>query len=303
MNAPFFIDRFAHQRWSILTPYRCAHWDGRELQFTAGAQKSDAPPEDAAEHLWLTYYSSIFNPARLKVHAMKTEMPMKYWRNLPEAALIPQPDPGSPAPRGDHAEATSRTRSRSGTAEFSPAPVPATENWEEVREAAARCQACPLWKKGTQTVFGEGSHRAKMVLLGEQPGDQEDVAGRPFVGPAGKLLDRALEEAGIDRSTVYVTNTVKHFKWEPRGKRRLHQKPNAREIAACRPWLEAELRIVKPRILVCLGATAAQAIFGPKFRVTQQRGVLLESPFAGESAGHGASLVPAAPAGRGIARA
>ena len=140
--------------------------------------------------------------------------------------------------------------------------------------------ACPLWKIGTQTVFGEGPQRAKMMLLGEQPGDQEDLAGKPFVGPAGKLLDRALEEAGIDRSTVYVTNTVKHFKWEPRGKRRIHKKPSSREIAACRPWLEAELRIVKPDLLVCLGSTAAQAVFGPAFRVTQDRGKILESAFA-----------------------
>jgi len=164
--------------------------------------------------------------------------------------------------------------------EFSAAPVPESADLETVRDAAKRCQACPLWKLGTQTVFGEGSHRARVMLLGEQPGDQEDRVGKPFVGPAGKLLDRALEEAGIDRAKVYVTNTVKHFKWEPRGKRRIHQKPNAREIAACRPWLEAELRIIKPAVLICLGATAAQSIFGAKFRVTQQRGEILESAFS-----------------------
>lgn len=175
---------------------------------------------------------------------------------------------------------TSSEAATDGTDEFSHAPVPDTSNWEAVRDAAKGCQACPLWKRGTQTVFGDGSARATMMLLGEQPGDQEDKAGRPFIGPAGKLLDRALEEAGIDRTKVYVTNTVKHFKWEPRGKRRIHQKPNAREIAACRPWLEAELRIVKPDVLICLGATAAQAIFGTKFRVTQERGKILESPFA-----------------------
>jgi len=132
----------------------------------------------------------------------------------------------------------------------------------------------------TQTVFGEGPKGAPLMLLGEQPGNQEDLAGKPFVGPAGKILDRALEEAGIDRTQVYVTNTVKHFKWEPRGKRRIHKKPNSREIAACRPWLEAELRVVRPDLLVCMGATAAQAVFGPKFRVTRERGKILESELA-----------------------
>ena len=161
-----------------------------------------------------------------------------------------------------------------------PARPPDTTSWSPVREAAKDCQACHLYKRATQTVFGEGPKDAPMMLVGEQPGDYEDVAGKPFVGPAGKIMDRALEEAGIDRSQVYVTNAVKHFKWEPRGKRRIHQKPNSREIAACRPWLEAELRLVKPKLLVCLGATAAQAIFGPSFRVTRQRGQVLSSKFA-----------------------
>src|SRR5882724_1468446 len=161
-----------------------------------------------------------------------------------------------------------------------PAQPPDTSSLAAVREAAAHCTACHLYKRGTQTVFGEGPKRAAMVLVGEQPGDYEDVAGKPFVGPAGKIMDRALEEAGIDRSQVYVTNAVKHFKWEPRGKRRIHQKPNSREVAACRPWLEAELRLVKPKLLVCLGATAAQAIFGPSFRVTRERGKVLSSKFA-----------------------
>jgi DNA polymerase len=165
-------------------------------------------------------------------------------------------------------------------ADWRPAPVPATNNLSEVAAAAKVCTACHLYKRGTQTVFGEGPKRARLMMLGEQPGDQEDLSGQPFVGPAGKLLDRALEDAGIDRDDVYVTNTVKHFKWEPRGKRRIHQKPNSREVAACRPWMEAELRIVKPKLLVCLGSTAAQAIFGSSFRVTKQRGTVLESEFA-----------------------
>jgi DNA polymerase len=149
-----------------------------------------------------------------------------------------------------------------------------------LREAARGCTACPLWRSGTQTVFGEGLKRARLLLVGEQPGDREDLAGRPFVGPAGRLLDGALAEAGIERSDAYVTNAVKHFKWEPRGKRRIHQRPNASEIAACRPWVEAELAVVRPEVLVCLGATAAQALLGRRVRVTRDRGRPLESALA-----------------------
>src|SRR4030081_867858 len=161
-----------------------------------------------------------------------------------------------------------------------PATPPDSSSLSIVREAAEHCTACHLYKLATQTVFGEGPKKTALMLVGEQPGDYEDVAGKPFVGPAGKIMDRALEEAGIDRKEVYVTNAVKHFKWEPRGKRRIHQKPNAREIAACRPWLEAELRIVKPKLVVLLGATAAQTIFGSSFRVTRERGKVLSSKFA-----------------------
>ena len=158
--------------------------------------------------------------------------------------------------------------------------VPARPTVGKVRAAAADCKACDLYKRGTQTVFGEGPSRAAVMLVGEQPGDAEDIAGRPFVGPAGTLLDRALQEAGIDRTQVYVTNVVKHFKWEPRGKRRIHMKPNAGEIGACRPWLDTEIALVRPRVLVCLGATAAQALLGRSFKVSQQRGRFVESPLA-----------------------
>jgi uracil-DNA glycosylase family protein len=158
--------------------------------------------------------------------------------------------------------------------------VPDRPTLKKLREAAAGCKACPLWKTGTQTVFGEGSADAEIVFVGEQPGDEEDKTGRPFVGPAGRLLDQALDEAGIDRRLAYVTNVVKHFKWQPRGKRRIHQKPNAAEIAACRPWLEAELAVLKPKVLVCLGATAAQALLGRQFRVSKDRGVPVESDLA-----------------------
>jgi uracil-DNA glycosylase len=151
---------------------------------------------------------------------------------------------------------------------------------QELREEAAGCQACDLWRTGTQTVFGEGGEQAEVMMVGEQPGDREDIEGHPFVGPAGRVLDQALEQVGIDRDLVYVTNVVKHFKWRPRGKRRIHQKPNAEEIRACRQWLDAELEAVRPRVLVCLGSVAAQALLGRQFRVTRERRRFVESPLA-----------------------
>lgn len=158
--------------------------------------------------------------------------------------------------------------------------IPPRPTLNKLRDAAAACKACDLWKTGTQTVFGEGKTKAVIMFIGEQPGDKEDLAGRPFVGPAGALFDQSLEEVGIDRAKVYVTNVVKHFKWEPRGKRRIHKKPNAAEITACRPWLESEIDVVKPHAIVCLGSTAAQAVIGPKFKVTMQRGIFVPSDLA-----------------------
>ena len=158
--------------------------------------------------------------------------------------------------------------------------IPTKASLDELRQAAKSCKNCDLWKLATQTVFGEGAAHSKLMLVGEQPGDQEDQAGKPFVGPAGKLLDNALAEAGIDRKKVYVTNAVKHFKWEPHGKRRIHKKPNAAEIAACRPWLGSEIASIRPKVIVCLGATAAQALLGKDFRVTQHRGEFIESTLA-----------------------
>jgi len=158
--------------------------------------------------------------------------------------------------------------------------VPPRPTLVSLRAAAAECKACDLWARGTQTVFGEGARRAAAMLVGEQPGNEEDLSGRPFVGPAGRLLDQALDEAGVERSGTYVTNVVKHFKWEPRGKRRIHAKPDALEIFACLPWLEAELAVVRPQLVVCLGATAAQAFLGKKFKVTRERGKILTSPLA-----------------------
>jgi uracil-DNA glycosylase family protein len=170
----------------------------------------------------------------------------------------------------------SKDKTRGSAEDF----FPERKSLKAFREAAADCQGCELWKRGTQTVFGEGARRAEVLFVGEQPGNEEDLSGKPFVGPAGRLLDDALTEAGIERPQTYVTNVVKHFKWEPRGKRRIHKKPNAGEIAACRPWLEAEIDLIKPKIIVCLGATAAQALLGPKFRVSKQRGQFIESTLA-----------------------
>src|SRR5256714_1379876 len=176
---------------------------------------------------------------------------------------------------GVHGSMT-KDKSETSAEEF----FPERKSLKAFREAAADCKACDLWERGTQTVFGEGARHAEVVFVGEQPGNEEDLAGKPFVGPAGRLLDNALIEAGIDRTQTYVTNVVKHFKWEPRGKRRIHKKPNTREIAACRPWLEAEISLVKPKIIVCLGATAAQTLLGPQFKVTRQRGQFIESALA-----------------------
>src|SRR6516162_502180 len=158
--------------------------------------------------------------------------------------------------------------------------IPPNPTISKLQAAAADCRACELWKQGTQTVFGEGSPKARVMFVGEQPGDQEDIQGRPFVGPAGRMLDKALEEAGINREETYVTNAVKHFKWEPRGKRRIHKKPNSVEITACKPWIEAEIEVLKPDVIVCLGATAAQSLLGRQFKVTEHRGEWIPSPLA-----------------------
>jgi probable DNA metabolism protein len=276
-NAPFFVDRFANMRWSILTPDRCAHWDGKNIQFSAGLPRTEAPDADAVEALWRQYYAHIFNPARVKIHAMQTEMPKRYWKNLPEAELIPALIRKAPA-RVETMIARSKSQYLPDAA-WQPAKPPETRDLEILREAAARCTACPLCENATQTVFGEGPSEAEVVFVGEQPGDTEDRQGHPFIGPAGKLLDRALAEAEIDRDKVYVTNAVKHFKWEPRGKRRIHQKPSSRDITACKPWLEAELIALQPRVLVALGSTAAETLIGTGVRVLRDRGQILKSEF------------------------
>jgi DNA polymerase len=260
-NAGFFVRRFSSMRWSILTPELSLHWDCVTLSEGPGASRADAPAGDPIEAVWKTYYASIFNPARLKVGAMLKEMPRKYWKNMPETALVGQLVAGAQAREARMVE--------QGTAAIGGNLRTA---WESVREEAMGCTRCPLYKCGTQTVFGEGPLDSKILFVGEQPGDQEDLAGRPFVGPAGQLLDRALGEAGIDRSAAYVTNAVKHFKFERRGKRRIHSKPDAGEIDACRWWLDQERMLLRPPITVALGATAARSIFGKAVTIGAMRG-------------------------------
>jgi DNA polymerase len=275
LAAPFFARRFADMPWSILTPDVCAHWDGHAVSITPGVAKSEAPTADRLEETWRRYYASIFNPARLKVQAMQKEMPRKYWRNLPEASLI-KPLIESAERTASAMIANAATEPHKAQKRLEPSGANMArkhaDDIETLREQAADCRACPLYKNATQTVFGEGPPTARIMLVGEQPGDKEDLAGKPFVGPAGQMLDRALEEAGIDRSTVYVTNAVKHFKFVPRGKIRLHQKPNTPEIKACRQWYERELAAIKPNLVVAMGATAAQSVFGKITPINKNRG-------------------------------
>ena len=299
--APFFVRRFTAMKWAILTPERSASWDGEALRLGPGAQRADAPDGDALEDLWRSYYASIFNPARLKLATMQGQMPKKYWRNLPEAeliaplvatarhraqAMIDALPSAAPARSkrvmlaAGHAEASSRSNGddmignegADDEAAHHPA-MPTIEGFDltSLASAARECRACPLWEPATQTVFGEGPKRARIVIVGEQPGDQEDLAGRPFVGPAGQMFDRALIEAGIDRKSLYVTNAVKHFKFLVRGKRRLHQSPKVTEIRACRPWLEAEIDRLRPELVIAMGATAAQSVFGRATPIEKNR--------------------------------
>jgi probable DNA metabolism protein len=275
LAAPFFARRFADMPWSILTPDACAHWDGHAVSITPGLSKADAPTEDRLEETWRRYYASIFNPARLKVKAMQTEMPKKYWRNLPEASLI-KPLIAGAERLTNVMIANAATEPHKSQKRLEPSMKKDSSGAiATLREQAAGCRACPLWKDATQTVFGEGPPNARIMLVGEQPGDKEDLAGMPFVGPAGQMLDRALQEAGIDRSKVYVTNAVKHFKFVPRGKIRLHQKPGTPEIRACRPWYERELAAIKPALVVAMGATAAQSVFGRITPINKSRGQLI----------------------------
>ena len=261
-TAGFFVRRFTTMRWSILTPELCIHWDGETLTETPGATRADAPDGDPVEETWKTYYASIFNPARLKIKAMTKEMPRKYWKNMPETALVSSLIAGA---QGREAAMIERSAAMPKSGEN------VQLSWEALRDEAKGCTRCDLHRCATQTVFGEGPLEASIIFVGEQPGDQEDLAGRPFVGPAGQLFDAALERAGIDRSTTYVTNAVKHFKFVLRGKKRIHARPDVAEIDACRWWQEQERGLIKPALTVALGATAARSLTGKTLTITKAR--------------------------------
>ena len=259
-SAGFFVDRFAVMRWAILTPQGALHWDGAVLREGPPARREDAPGEDPAEDLWRGYYASIFNPARLKVGAMLKEMPRRYWKNLPEAALIPALVAGAQAREAAMVEA--------GAMEFGDRLASLTD----IGAAIGECRRCPIGCNGTRAVMGEGPADAALMIVGEQPGDVEEQEGRPFVGPAGRLLRSHLDDAGIGVADSYITNAVKHFKFEPRGKRRLHQSPTAREIDICRWWVDNERAIVRPRLVLALGVSAARGMLGKTVSVQKERG-------------------------------
>lgn len=262
-NAEFFTDRFGGMRWSILTPSSSMHWDLQELRYGPGVLRSAAPGEDELEELWRTYYKSIYDPARLNINAMRAQLPVSRWAELPESQAIHELVRQS---RGRVYDM--RARQPASALEF----VPRQTSLTALREAVPNCKACGLCQRATGPVFGEGPDSAKIVIVGEQPGDEEDRSGRPFVGPAGEVLNQALSQAGVDRSLVYLTNAVKAFKFEERGKRRIHQTPRTNEIATCRPWVAAEIECIRPEKILCLGGSAALSVLGRSVRIASERG-------------------------------
>jgi DNA polymerase len=292
-EAGFFVRRFAGLRWTIVTPRRSTHWDGQELRFGPGGRRADVPPDDAVEPLWRAYYAAIFNPARLKPGAMRAEMPRKYWRNMPETAEIPRLMAEAPRRVAEMVArgATAPNPNRQRDVHLArPACVAADMDLLDAgtdrkaaldalaRELAGRNDLPDFARRATQMVFGEGPLDAPLLFVGEQPGDEEDIQGRPFVGPAGRLWNRALGDAGVPRDEAYVTNAVKHFKFEPRGKRRIHQGPDSGDIAYYRPFLLREIGLVAPKLLVALGATALRALTGKAMPVMKTRGTTVAGP-------------------------
>jgi probable DNA metabolism protein len=255
--APFFANRFANASWTIATPEGAAVWEAGALRFIDAPLEKQAPRHDAHEALWRTYYRSVCNVARINPRAMQREMPQRYWRNLPETAEIPT------LVRDGLELFAQRHTERDDSQVLTPISVQrALADLPSFESGPAACRRCDLWRHATQAVLGAGPANAGLFLVGEQPGDEEDLRGEPFVGPAGKVLDVALHEAGLNRAELYITNAVKHFKWEPRGKRRLHKRPHAGEVSACSNWLEREIASVQPRVIVTLGATALRAVTG-----------------------------------------
>ena len=252
-----FQARMGAATWMIATPDATAMWDGSELHLTGPLLSGPASIDDVGEALWLSYYRSIFNPARVNAKLMESHIPSRFWKHLPEGAVVPHMV--SAATTGARKVGQAEAVTRRGGKVIPVAPEDARPRRQQPGKLD-ECRRCPLWEHATQAVPGEGRPRARIMLVGEQPGDQEDLAGHPFVGPAGQLLDRALAEAGVPRDALYVTNAVKHFKWEPRGKRRLHKTPAQREVEACHYWLEKELASVAPAVVVALGSTALKSI-------------------------------------------
>ncbi len=275
LAAPFFAERFAIMRWSILTPDASVAWDptAKQLTFGPGLPRESAPAEDELESLWRSYYASIYNPARLNPQAMRSEMPVRYWKNLPEVALIPTLITQS---KTRVESMVTRQQSQPTAQPF----VPPDHTLLALAAALPACKGCDLYCHAIQVVPGRGSASASMMLVGEQPGDQEDKQGEPFVGPAGAVLDAVLEDLRIPRSSLYITNAVKHFKFVQRGKLRLHQNPRMSEINACRPWLLAEIQAVRPRVVLCLGASASKSLLGGTFALMKDHGKLLHTPYA-----------------------
>jgi DNA polymerase len=283
---PFFVERFASMHWLIATPAASVCWKDRQLTWGPGGTRPPDVDDGVLDLQWTTYYRTIFNPGRLHVNAMLREMPRRYWQLMPETRAVPEllrqagtraaamiERPGDDAPRFAGRVAERRAEAQAREAEMTEREAGTID---ALRTEAEACTRCPLYRDATQTVFGEGPPDAQIMLVGEQPGDQEDIAGKPFVGPAGRKLDAALADAGIDRRKVYITNAVKHFKFEPRGKRRIHSKPNAGEIEACRFWIEREIALVKPGLIVALGATAAQSLTGRAVGIMKERGRLMQ---------------------------
>ncbi|HVG26763.1 MAG TPA: UdgX family uracil-DNA binding protein [Acidobacteriaceae bacterium] len=275
LAAPFFAERFAPMRWTILTPDESVTHDPatHQLTFGPGLPREAAPREDELESLWRSYYGSIFNPARLNPWAMRSDMPVRYWQNLPEMALLPHLIQTAEA---RVASMVTRQAEKPTAAPF----VPAEHKLPVLSAALPSCKGCDLFLHATQVVPGAGSGHARLMLVGEQPGDKEDLEGAPFVGPAGHLLHKALEELRIKSADVYLTNAVKHFKYVKRGSFRLHQNPRTSEINACRPWLLAEIDAVKPRVILCLGASASKSLLGGTFALMRERGQIKSTPYA-----------------------
>ena len=310
-NAEFFLRRFAAMHWSIATPDGCAHWNGTQLQFGPALRRDELPAAEPMEALWQTYFANIFNPARLRLDAMRSEMPMKYWKHLPEAPLIAPLTQQSQVRTQTMVEATPTTAPRfAGKAlhviEQRAAVSALADTLPELATAVRQCERCEHACRATQAVPGQGSATSRIMLVGEQPGDREDLQGTPFVGPAGLLLRELLIELGSDPQTHYLTNAVKHFRYSVRGKLRLHQRPTEQDLASCQPWLAREIELVNPKTVIALGASAARSLLGRSVRVQAERGQWIDID-AGRRVLvtlHPASILrQRTPAGRDAARA